>query len=162
MKPEGRPGAYLLRDPGHLLALGFGAGLMPRAPGTFGTLAALPLYWVLASTLALPAYLGVVAVLAGLGVFLCGRTARVLGAQDPGAVVWDEIVGLLLALAGVPPDWPWVLAGLVLFRGLDILKPWPVSWVERRFHGGLGIMADDLVAGALVLALTGLGRGLFQ
>ncbi len=143
----------LLSDPGHLLALGFGTGLMPVAPGTFGTLAAVPLYLLMTQFLSLPVYLLVTALLALVGIRLCGRTARVLGEGDPGPVVWDEMVGLLVALAALPPQWPWILAGFVIFRLFDILKPWPVSWADRRLKGGLGIMMDDLVAGMLALGL---------
>ncbi len=148
----------LLLDPGHLLALGFGAGLVPVAPGTFGTLAAVPLYLLMVQYLTVPGYLLATAVLALVGIPLCGRTARALGGGDPGAVVWDEMVGLLVALAALPPQWPWILAGFALFRLFDILKPWPVSWADRRLEGGLGIMMDDLVAGLLALGLLQAAR----
>lgn len=132
----------------HWIAFGLGSGLAPQAPGTFGTLAAVPLYWLL-SALPLAAYLIVLAVLFGLGVWACGRTARDLGGQDPGAIVWDEVVGFLAAMTAAPAGLAWLLAGLILFRLFDIRKPWPIGWLDRRIKGGLGIMLDDLAAGVL-------------
>ncbi len=145
-----------LTDPVHFLACGFGSGLAPKAPGTFGTLAALPLWW-LVQDLPLAAYLGLVALLFALGVYLCGRTAQDLGVHDHGGIVWDEIVGYLLTMAAAPPGWGWVLVGFLLFRLFDIVKPWPIRWVDARVTGGLGIMADDvLAAGFAWLLLQGL------
>lgn len=141
----------VLRDPVLLLAHGLGSGLVPRAPGTFGTLAAL-LPWFLLAQLALPLYLGVVLLAAIAGVWLCGEAARKMGRDDPSSIVWDEWVGLWIALVGLPLQWPWILAGFVLFRLFDILKPWPVGWLDRRFHGGLGIMLDDIAAGSMAAA----------
>jgi phosphatidylglycerophosphatase A len=134
------------RNPVHLLAFGFGAGAAPVAPGTAGTLVGLPLYALMAG-LPLPVYLVLLAGLVGVGIAICGRTAADLGVHDHPGIVWDEIAGLLVALCGVPVGWPWALAGFVLFRVFDILKPWPIQWVDRRVGGGLGIMADDLLAG---------------
>lgn len=147
----------------HWIAFGLGSGLAPWAPGTFGTLAAVPLYWLL-SPLAPVVYLGVVALLFGLGVWACGRTARELGGHDPGAIVWDEVVGYLVAMTFAPVGWPWVLAGFLLFRLFDIWKPWPIRWLDRRVRGGLGIMLDDLAAGVLAglvlwVAASALGGG---
>lgn len=138
--------ASLARQPGHLLAYGFGAGLLPGAPGTFGTVIAVPLFLLL-QPLATPLYLAVVAVLAVLGVWLCGTTARALAVHDHPAIVWDEVVGYLVTMAAAPLDWRWALAGFVLFRLFDIVKPWPIRWIDRRVHGGLGIMLDDVLAG---------------
>ncbi len=130
----------------HWLALGFGSGLAPRAPGTAGTLAALPIY-LLVSQLPIMSYLGLILVLSVLGIWICGRTARELGIKDPSVIVWDEIVGFLLTMTAAPPGWAWILAGFVAFRVFDILKPWPISWLDRHVSGGLGIMLDDLLAG---------------
>ena len=132
----------------HWIAFGLGSGLVPRAPGTFGTLAGVPLYWLL-SPLPLVTYLGVVTVLFGLGIWACGRTAQDLGVQDPGVIVWDEVVGYLAAMTAAPNDWPWILAGFLLFRLFDIWKPWPIRWLDQHLRGGLGIMLDDLAAGVL-------------
>ncbi len=146
-----RPRLADLRDPVLLLATGFGAGLSPVAPGTVGTLVGLPLYLVLAPS---PAwmYWASVLVLLVAGVCLCDQAAQRLGTSDPGAVVWDEIVGLLITLGFTPPDWRWIILGFILFRLFDALKPWPVSWFDREVKGGLGIMLDDVVA-ALLAAL---------
>ncbi len=144
----------LLRDPGHFLALGFGSGLAPRAPGTFGTLAAIPVYLLFLQLPWLGYLLATLAAFA-LGVYLCGRTAAALGVHDHPGIVWDEVVGYLLTMAFAPPGWLWVLLGFVLFRLFDILKPWPIRVLDRSVHGGFGIMIDDVLAGlfaALVLA----------
>lgn len=140
------------RNPIHLLAAGFGSGLAPRAPGTFGTLAALPFWWVL-QQLGTPWYWGVVGAAFLVGIYLCGRTARDLRTHDHGAIVWDEFVGLWIALAWAPAQWLWVTAGFLLFRLFDIWKPWPISWCDRRVRGGFGIMLDDVLAGALALVV---------
>lgn len=130
----------------HFLAFGFGSGYAPKAPGTFGTLAAIPLYLLVAG-LPLAGYLVMVVALFALGVWLCGRTARDMGVHDHPGIVWDEIVGFLITMTAVPLAWQWVVAGFVLFRLFDILKPWPIRWLDRHVHGGLGIMLDDVLAG---------------
>ena len=139
-----------------MLAFGFGSGLSPKAPGTMGTLAAIPLWWLLAQ-LPLTSYLIVVLIAAVVGITICGRAADQMGVHDHGGIVWDEMVGLWLALTIIPVSWAWVLAGFLIFRLFDIWKPWPISWLDKNITGGLGIMLDDLVAGALtwlVLFLT--------
>ena len=141
----------LLARPHHLLAFGLGSGLAPRAPGTAGTLAAIPLYLSL-SPLSLPLYVAVVVLVSVLGVWLCGATAREIGVHDHPGIVWDEWAGYLLTMTAAPPGWMWVLAGFVLFRLFDIVKPWPVGWADRRLGGGLGIMLDDILAGLLAAA----------
>ena len=147
-RPPREPAARDLLDPGLCLALGFGAGLAPRAPGTFGTLAGIVVHFLL--TL-LPAPMHAVA-LAGLiaaGVPICGRAARLLGRHDHPAIVWDELACVPVALVGLPVQWAWIVAGFLAFRLFDVLKPWPVSVLDRRMKGGAGIMADDLVAALL-------------
>lgn len=147
-----------LRDPVLFLALGFGSGLSPKAPGTMGTLAALPVYYLL-SGLPLGVYLLTIALLAAVGIWLCGRAAQRLGVHDHPGIVWDEIVGFLLTMAGTEANLASILAGFALFRLFDILKPWPIGWCDRHIEGGLGIMLDDLVAGAaaaVTLHLSGL------
>ena len=136
----------------HWIAFGFGSGLASWAPGTFGTLAAVPLYWLL-QPLSLAAYLALLLVFSGIGVWACGRTARELGSKDPSAIVWDEVVGYLLAMTGSPGGWPWAVAGFVVFRLFDIWKPWPVCVLDQRVTGGLGIILDDLAAGAMAWAV---------
>jgi phosphatidylglycerophosphatase A len=145
----------MLRNPAHLLSFGFGSGLAPKAPGTFGTLAAVPLYW-LCRDLALAPYLALVMAAAFLGVWLCDYTAEALGVHDHPAIVWDEVVGYFITMTAAPSGWQWLLLGFVLFRLFDILKPWPIRWIDRHVHGGLGIMLDDILAGALAwLVLQG-------
>lgn len=142
----------LLRHPVDFLALGFGSGLLPRAPGTAGTVAAIPLY-LLVQSLALPVYLPLVAVLFLVGIPICAHTANRLGVHDHPGIVWDEIVGYLVTMTFAPVGWPWVLAGFVLFRFFDVLKPWPIRWLDRRVGGGFGIMVDDLLAGVAAAAV---------
>lgn len=140
-----------LGDPVLLLASGFGSGCAPLAPGTAGSLVGVLFYIGLAG-LALPLYLGAVLALALAGVWLCGRAGRTLGVSDHPGIVWDEIVGLLVTMTATPPSWQGVALGFVLFRAFDIAKPWPVSALERRVAGGLGVMLDDVAAGLLALA----------
>ncbi|NEX17960.1 MAG: phosphatidylglycerophosphatase A [Halochromatium sp.] len=135
--------------PDHLIAYGFGAGLSPMAPGTVGTLVAIPIYLVLANLPGL-VYLVAVAILIGVGIWACNKVIAETGEDDPPSIVWDEVVGFLVAMAAAPVvSLAWILMGFLLFRLFDIFKPWPVSWAEERFSGGLGIIADDLVAGAM-------------
>lgn len=141
--------------------MGFGAGLSPYAPGTMGTLVGLAMYPLL-SHLREDLYLVLVGAMFLLGIPLCDLASRRLGGGDHPGIVWDEIVGILFLLAFVPPGWGWVLAGFLVFRGFDILKPWPIRWLEQRLPGGLGIMADDLLAallgiGVIQLVWKGLG-----
>lgn len=133
------------RDPRCFLAFGLGSGLVPIAPGTVGTLAAVLLYFLL-QPLGLVSYLAATALLFVVGVGLCGHAARALGVHDHSAIVWDEFVGFLITMAAAPAGWPWPLVGFVLFRFFDIVKPWPISWVDRNVKGGLGIMIDDALA----------------
>lgn len=141
-----------LRTPTGLLAFGFGSGLSRYAPGTMGTLVAVPL-GLLLKGLSPAAYWIVLVLLFSLGVYLCDRASRALGRADPGGIVWDEMVGYWLAVALVPVAWTWWLAAFLLFRVFDILKPWPIRQLERRVGGGLGVMLDDAVAALYVVAL---------
>lgn len=138
----------LLADPRLFCALGFGSGLAPRAPGTFGTLMALPLFLVLQP---LPAwvYAGVLLAAFFLGIYLCGYAGRWLGVSDHGAIVWDEFVGLWIALFLVPGGWVWLVYGFLLFRLFDVLKPWPIDWADKQVKGGFGVMLDDVLAGLM-------------
>lgn len=139
-----------LLHPYHFLALGAGSGLAPKAPGTFGTLAAIPLVWCLAK-LPLGYYAGGVLLAAVAGVFLCGWSARKMGVHDHPAIVWDEIVGFAIAMFAIPATWHNLLIAFVLFRLFDIWKPGPIGWFDKKFHGGLGIMLDDILAGLATL-----------
>ena len=151
MKARNHAPPSVWRNPVHFLAFGLGAGAAPVAPGTFGTLAAVPLYLLLAP-LPLWGYLLAVGLISLLGIWLCGRTSRDLGVHDHPGIVWDEFAGFLLSMTAAPAGWPWLLGGFVLFRLFYILKPWPIGWIDRRVHGGLGIMLDDLLAGVLAAA----------
>ena len=141
----------MLRNPRHFLALGFGSGLAPVAPGTCGTLVAIPLYLVLAQ-LDLPYYLASLVLCFGIGVYLCNYTSAALGVHDHSGIVWDEFVGFWITMIAVPVTWQWILAGFVLFRVFDIVKPWPVKIVDAKMKGGFGIMFDDVLAGLYALA----------
>lgn len=136
------------RDVGHWLAVGLGTGLLPWAPGTAGSLLGCVLALWLATLGGLWYGFGCL-VGALLGLWLCDRAERVFGAADHPAIVWDEVVGQLFTLWGLPAEWPWLMAGFGLFRLLDILKPGPIGWLDRRVAGGLGIMLDDLAAGLI-------------
>ena len=149
-----------LRNPVHVLAFGFGAGLSPLAPGTAGTLLGVFIYLSMAP-LPVPYYIAVCGLLFVAGVWICARTSRDLGVHDHSGIVFDEIVGFLVAMIALPPDWLWLVAGFVLFRLFDIIKPWPIGWFDRRVEGGLGIMLDDLLAGLAALALLQLAFRLF-
>ncbi|MCU7844808.1 MAG: phosphatidylglycerophosphatase A [Candidatus Thiodiazotropha sp. (ex Monitilora ramsayi)] len=135
-----------LRKPVHLLAFGFGSGLAPKAPGTFGTLVAIPIYLIL-QPLSYWLYLLLVVLGFIVGIWICDQTSKDLGVHDHGGIVWDEIIGYLITMSFVPASLWWILIGFVLFRLFDILKPWPIGWLDKRVEGGFGIMLDDLVAG---------------
>lgn len=124
-----------------------GVGRLPGAPGTWGSLAALPLWWGLGH-LGLAGYCLAWLAVTALGLWAAHRAVSLLRERDPQAIVIDEAAGQLLALAGAPATWFAALLGLALFRVMDILKPWPVRRLEG-LPGGLGVMADDLAAGAL-------------
>tara|TARA_B100000686_G_C16716683_1_gene932469 strand:+ start:1086 stop:1562 length:477 start_codon:yes stop_codon:yes gene_type:complete len=138
----------ILASPTHFVAFGFGAGLVPKAPGTAGTLAAIPFYLLL---MHLDIWLYVVVILVSLlvGVWLCGESAEALGVEDHGGIVWDEMVGYWITMFMAPTGWLWIVFGFCLFRFLDILKPWPIKLVDKRIKGGLGIMLDDVLAGIM-------------
>ncbi|MDO8706351.1 MAG: phosphatidylglycerophosphatase A [Sulfuricaulis sp.] len=129
----------------HFLAFGFGSGKAPVAPGTFGTLVAIPLYLLL-RPVALPVYAVVVAAMFVIGVWLCRVTEQDLGVHDHSSIVWDEIVGYLITMFMAPAGWEWVVLGFFLFRLFDIWKPFPIRQLERRIHGGFGNMFDDALA----------------
>lgn len=161
------PRQLILGTPEHLIAFGFGAGLARKAPGTWGTLVGVPFFLAL-MWLPLPAYVGAVLLLFAFGCWVCGESARLLGVHDYGGIVFDEIVGFLIAALPLllwPPRGAVgsvvaLVAVFALFRLFDIWKPWPIRLLDRRVHGGLGIMIDDALAGVFAaLALGGLLRG---
>tara|TARA_B100000809_G_scaffold266793_1_gene331620 strand:+ start:3508 stop:4023 length:516 start_codon:yes stop_codon:yes gene_type:complete len=135
----------LFSHPTHFWAFGFGSGLAPKAPGTFGTLAAVPIY-VLIQDWSLWFYLPFVLLTYAIGVWFCDRSSKDLGVHDHGGIVWDEMVGYWLTMLLAPKGWLWILLGFVLFRVFDIFKPWPIGPVDEKIHGGMGIMLDDVLA----------------
>ena len=147
-----------LSHPAGWIATGFGSGLSPVAPGTVGSLAAL-LPWFALRELSWPLYVAAIAFGFALGVWACGWVVRALHVDDPGFAVWDEFVGLWIALLPLlwhPLSFAWIIFGFILFRFFDIVKPWPVSWADRKLSGGLGVMLDDVFAGIYAaLALAG-------
>ena len=148
--------AWLLQKPICFLGFGFGTGLAPVAPGTFGTLPALPMAALLLA-LGMSAWgiTAIAAVLFVVGIGICNHTEQALGIQDYGGIVWDEIVAMLLVLAWTPATlWWWVLA-FALFRLFDAIKPWPIRWFDSKVHGGFGIMLDDLIAAGFALLVLG-------
>ena len=156
--------AQLLRHPIHFLALGFGTGLAPKAPGTAGTLAAIPLVWLALQT-GTWGYLAITLLVVVSGVGICAFTAKAMGEHDSPAIVWDEIAGYMVAFIGLPWNWQTIIAVFVLFRLFDIVKPGPIGWCDRNLKGGLGIMADDVVAGVatgLVIQLGYVGLNLLH
>lgn len=152
MRPTPR---LLLSHPAHFLSLGFGAGLSPWAPGTAGTLLAWALYPLLRTPLSEFVFFAMLISFFLAGVLAAERTGKALGVADHGAIVWDEIIATWLVLAFTPPSLLWQAIAVALFRFFDIVKPPPVSWADRRFKGGFGVMFDDIVAaGYALLALA--------
>jgi len=147
----------LLRDPVHLLAFGFGAGLSPVAPGTFGTLIAVPIV-VFVHQFGWLVHLAFACVAIAVGLYVCGESARRLDVHDHPGIVWDEIAGYTVTMLAAPRHWAWFVCGFVLFRIFDILKPWPIREADHSLRGGLGIMLDDVIAGVfaavIMLGLT--------
>jgi len=143
----------LLSHPAHFCALGFGTGLAKKAPGTFGTLAGLPLFWLIAG-FSFYAQLAIIATMFLAGIYFCEKTGIALGVSDHGGIVWDEIVAIMLVLTVTPAQWQWWLAAFLLFRLFDIWKPAPIRQCDAKIKGGLGVMLDDLLAA--IYAIIGL------
>ncbi|HEC28299.1 MAG TPA: phosphatidylglycerophosphatase A [Gammaproteobacteria bacterium] len=137
---------WIWRRPDCVIACGFGTGAAPYAPGTFGTLVALPLYWFM-QFLSAPVYLALCLLLFIAGVWVCDRTAKLLKVHDHPGIVWDEVVGFLITMFMAPTGWVWWVIGFLLFRLFDIVKPWPIRLLDRQVGGGFGIMVDDGLAG---------------
>ncbi|MEO6173150.1 MAG: phosphatidylglycerophosphatase A [Arenimonas sp.] len=137
----------LMKHPLGWIATGFGSGLAPKAPGTIGSLFALIPWFFWMRGLPLWIYGGVIVAGFAIGIWASNWTIKQSNIQDPGFVVWDEFIGLWISLFLVPAGWVWMLAGFVLFRFFDIVKPWPVSWADQKIHGGFGVMLDDAIAG---------------
>lgn len=141
--PEGLP----LRHPASLLATWFGVGLMPVAPGTWGSLAALPVAWLVEHTTGRLGLAVALVLVVAAGIWASGTVVRVGRARDPGLIVIDEVAGMFLTLLFTPLTWLGVSVAFLLFRAADIVKPFPANWCDANVHGGLGVMLDDLVAG---------------
>ena len=147
-----KPGwKFLLGHPAHLLSFGFGSGLARKAPGTFGTLIAFPMYWYLAPRLSDALFMFMLVLAFAIGVWVCDLTGKALGVADYGGIVWDEIVAFMLVLFFTPPGWEWSLLAFTLFRFFDIVKPPPIRYFDRNWHGGFGVMFDDLLAAGYAL-----------
>ena len=142
----------LITRPIYFLAWGLGSGLLPKAPGTAGSLLAVVLF-ILLGPLPTSVHLIVVMAAFALGLLICGRVAEEMGHKDPSSIVWDEFVGIWIALILLPPGWYWFAIAFLLFRLFDITKPWPINLIEARLDGGLGIMLDDAIAGAYALVI---------
>lgn len=143
--------------PVHFLAYGFGTGLAPFAPGTFGSLIGVALFWFMAP-LGPGTYAGIVIVLFVAGIFICGQTARDFGELDPGFIVFDEVVGFMVAMYLMPREWRWIAAGFIIYRIFDIWKPFPIHIVEEKLTLGTAIMADDVIAGIYTLLVLQIAR----
>ena len=147
-----KPGwKFLFSHPAHFLAFGFGSGLARKAPGSFGTLVAFPMYWYLMPRLSDALFILLLIWSFFIGVWVCDITGRALGVPDHGGMVWDEIVAMLLVLFFTPAGWAWSLLAFVLFRFFDIIKPQPIRYFDSHWHGGLGVMFDDLLAAGYAL-----------
>ncbi|MEE9331380.1 MAG: phosphatidylglycerophosphatase A [Methylophilaceae bacterium] len=147
---------FLVTHPAHFLALGFGSGLVPKAPGTIGTIIGLPLFWLIAGY-TLNSQLAIIAVLFIIGIYLCAVTGKSLGVSDHGSIVWDEIVAMMLVLTMTPNQWQWWLIAFGLFRLFDIWKPFPIRQCDAKLKGGFGVMFDDLLAAVYaMISLKGL------
>ncbi len=157
-----RPTArFLFAHPAHFLALGFGSGLAPVAPGTFGTLLGFPIYSLLADRLAPVDLLAAIAGMFVLGIWACGKTGADLGLADHGAMNWDEVVAFLLILVITPPGWAWQAFAFFAFRFFDVVKPAPIRYFDRTLKGGFGVMFDDIVAAFYTLLAMAIVKQLF-
>jgi phosphatidylglycerophosphatase A len=143
-------------NPVHFLAFGLGTGASPYAPGTVGTLLGVPLVYLL-SHWSLWVYLIVTVVLIAIGIWVCDKTSKDIGVHDHGGIVMDEVAGYLVTMIAVPVNVWTLIAAFFIFRFFDIIKPWPIGWIDKQVHGGVGIMVDDLLAGVYGLAVIWIG-----
>jgi phosphatidylglycerophosphatase A len=136
---------FLISHPVHFLALGFGSGLAPKAPGTFGTIVGLPLFYLIADY-AFSIQITIIAAFFIIGIYFCDVAGKALGVSDHGSIVWDEIAAMMLVLTITPNQWQWWLVAFCLFRLFDIWKPFPIHQCDAALKGGFGVMFDDLLA----------------
>ena len=153
---------FLASHPAHFIALGFGAGLAPAAPGTFGTLVAIPIAWALRSYAPDVFFQAVILVFLLVGVWACGVTGRALGVIDHPAIVWDEVVAFLLVLYFIGDSWLKVAIAFLLFRFFDIVKPPPIRQLDAGMKNGAGVMLDDLLAAIYTLLAFALWKRLVE
>ena len=158
IRPDSR---FMLQHPAHFIALGFGTGLAPFAPGTVGTLLAYPLFALLAPWLGPLKLFGIILLLFALGVWACDRTGRAMGIADHSGMVWDEVVAMLLILLVVPTGIGWWVAAFFVFRFFDVVKPPPIRWFDQTLKGGFGVMFDDIVAAFYTLLTLAIFQRLF-
>ena len=151
----------LMRHPRGWIAAGFGAGFSPWAPGTVGSAVAVIVWWLWLHDLSPRDYAAVIILSFAIGIWAARWAIRECRLKDPSLVVWDEFVGMWLALWLLPREWPWVLAAFVVFRLFDVWKPWPVRLADRRLDGGFGTMVDDMVAGLMALGVMQLALALW-
>jgi phosphatidylglycerophosphatase A len=147
------PAGFLTRHPAHFIALGFGSGLVPVIPGTAGTALAYPIFLLLFGSIGFWVQFAIVAILFALGVWSCAIAGQNLGIADHGAFVWDEVVAMLLVLMFTPIGWGWYLSAFIIFRAMDMLKPYPIRLADRKIKNGFGVMFDDLLAAIYSIAL---------
>jgi phosphatidylglycerophosphatase A len=157
-----RPNArFMLSHPAHCVALGFGTGLAPVAPGTVGTLLAFPIHVLLAEYLDTLPHVAAIVLLFVLGVWACGRTGRAMGIADHSGMVWDEVVAMLMILILIPATIVWWVAAFLVFRVFDVLKPPPIRYFDQTMKGGFGVMFDDILAAFYSLLVLALGQRVF-
>lgn len=143
---------FLIQHPAHFLALGFGTGLSPKAPGTVGTLIGLPMYYLIRGQ-SINLQLITIAAAFMIGIYLCDKTGKALGVADHGGIVWDEIVAMMLVLTITPFSLLWWVVAFVLFRLFDIWKPFPIRQCDAKLKGGFGVMFDDLLAAVYAMLI---------
>ena len=146
------PSSIQLRNPIHVLAVGFGSGAAPYMPGTIGTVVAIPIYYLL-QLLPLPFYTLIMGAMILFGFYICEVADQVIGVYDHPSIVWDEMVGYLLTMWAVPAYWVWIILGFLLFRLFDIWKPLPVRWLNDKVGGGIGVVVDDLMAAGYAMII---------
>ncbi len=142
-----REGAsFIVSHPAHIISLGFGMGLVSIAPGTFGTILAIPVYLLIADLFRSTAVILVLILMFAVGIWVCNVSGTSLRSHDSKIIVWDEVVGFCVVLFFTPPGIWWLLTAFILFRIFDIFKPYPINLIDQNLCNGLGVMLDDLVA----------------
>lgn len=151
-KPKPPIPEAIWQKPLYFLAFGLGSGAMPFAPGTFGTLLAIPFYLLL-QPLSLTAYILFVIAFMIVSSWICDIVSRQIQVHDHPGMTIDEFAGFFVTMINAPHGWQWVVLGLVLFRFFDIVKPWPIRFLDQRVHGGFGVVLDDIVAGLFAMII---------